>query len=206
MITISGYANDEKDNIGNFCKLLGAFVQQSLSLKDQQSGIRANTHLISKLMTGPKYSAAKSWKKPIVTPEWLVDCCITGIKADEAKYFIENQYSYKDLMENVAKVRKNEENLTNSSYGGGTNPSSNKAAVETTNDSCLAEYLNSSKNVFDERPKEKLVQKKLSETLQNEETINENEPANKNDLSLSFHNESKKPRLDESNGKTMGTF
>jgi hypothetical protein len=177
VITVSGYSNHEKDNIGNFCKLLGALVQQSLSLKDQPNGIRANTHLISKQMNGPKYTAAKTWKKPVVTPEWLVECCITGIKAVEEKYLIENQYNHSDLMEFAAKVRKNEQSQTNTSYGGTSN--SNKKEMEISNDSTLAEYLNSSSN--------RAHEKNQDVTLE--------EP---HDLSLSFHNESKKPRLDNS--------
>ena len=183
---MSGYASHEKENIVNFCNLLGAYVQQSLSLKNQANGIKGNTHLISKQMNGPKYTAAKSWKKPVVTPEWLVECCITGIKADEAKYLIENNYSYNDLIAFAAKVRKNEPTQTNSSFGsgavGGTN---NLSRRNLNNDSTLAEYLNSSNN--------------HRESGNNQEEGDET--THSMDLSLSFQNDSKKPRLDHSTTK-----
>ena len=180
---MSGYSSHEKDNIANFCKLLGAYVQQSFSLKDQPNGIRANTHLISKQMHGPKYTAAKTWKKPVVTPEWLVECCITGIKADEEKYLIESKYSYNDLIQFSAKVRKNEPTQTNSSFGGGGGGGGNNNSLskrDITNESTLSEYLNNSNSHRGSGKNEEEYQ------------------TNSNDLSLSFHNESKKPRLDHS--------
>ena len=199
VITISGYNNNEKEMIGNFCKLLGAVLQNSLSLKEQPSGLKANTHLISKLASGPKYSAAKSWRIPILSPEWLVDCCITGIKAEENKYLLDHDYNYQDLFDFAAKCRKNLETLTASSYGVGTNPSASRRDIETTNDSCLAQYLNSSKNIYDENLKVKVGSKAIDN--QDKENPDENEPVNSHDLSLSFHNEPKKPRL-ESNTPT----
>ena len=202
VITISGFTNNEKENIGNFAKLLGAYTQQSLSLKDG-TNIRANTHLISKQMAGPKYTAAKSWNLPVVSPEWLIECCVTGIKADEKKYNIDNKYSYTDLIEFVAKMRKNEENQpTNSSYGPSTNGSSKKACDNQSNDSTLADFLNSSKNNYSKTADKPASNAEDQETqLPDHDAIEEREPVNTNDLSLSFHNESKKPRLDNSTNK-----
>lgn len=158
VITISGYGQYEKDNIANLCKLLGAHTQPSLSLK-KTNEIQVNTHLICKQAIGPKYIAAKTWNLPIVCAEWVIECCVTGMKADEKKYSVENQeLIHKDLVEALAKIRQQNENMcTNSSY----NSKPSKSINFSTNE---PEY-------------------------------------NHNDSSLSMHNESKKPRLDDDSEK-----
>lgn len=77
VITISGYTSHEKDNIANLCKLLGAKIQNSLSLK-RIGEMLANTHLICNKAIGPKYIAAKSWHLPVIGIHWIIDCCVTG--------------------------------------------------------------------------------------------------------------------------------
>lgn len=165
VITISGYGQNERDNIANICKHLGAQTQQSLSLKSTND-VMANTHLICFKPIGPKYIAAKSWNLPVVCAEWIVECCVMGMKADESKYCTENQeLIQKDLVEALAKIRKqNEEMCTNSSYGNTTKANnvsmSRSMLASNRQDLSMAEH-------------------------------------NPNDSSLTCHNESKKPRLDE---------
>jgi hypothetical protein len=119
VITISGFVQAEREMIAALCKTLGAHVQSSLSgtVKDD---IKQNTHLICKQAAGPKYVAAKTWGLPVLCPEWLVETCVSGDKADEKKYSIENQSVHsKSLIEALAKIRRSEDIFTNSSYGGG---------------------------------------------------------------------------------------
>jgi len=77
VITVSGFSSHEKDNITILCRLLGAQMQQSLSLK-RTAEVLANTHLICNKAIGPKYVAAKSWGMPVVGSDWVIDCCVTG--------------------------------------------------------------------------------------------------------------------------------
>jgi hypothetical protein len=171
VITISGFGNQEKENIGNLSKLLGAQIQNSLSLK-LAAGILPNTHLICKQTNGPKYTAAKSWKLPIVCPEWLVESCAVGVKADEAKFELtETKKTFADLIEALNRMRKSDDNTQSSCSDSARPPSSaNKTASSETS---FAQFCHNQDN-GDELP----------------------DQANPNDLSLSFHNESKKPRLD----------
>lgn len=92
VITISGIEQQEKDNLTKLCEALGACVQKSLSSKNTGQ-FRQNTHLICKEPIGPKFEAAKAWKVPIVYPEWVVECCVTGIRADEEKFSVENGHN-----------------------------------------------------------------------------------------------------------------
>ncbi|CAF0961216.1 unnamed protein product [Brachionus calyciflorus] len=160
VITISSYDQSEKENITNLCKLLGAHTQSSFSLK-KSNDIQVNTHLICNQTVGPKYIAAKTWNMPVVCAEWVIECCVTGMKADENKYSVENQKSIQnDLIEALSKIRRqNEDMCTNSSYNSKANNTCSKSMNVSVND------------------------------FQNEH--------NPNDSSLTCHNESKKPRLDD---------
>ena len=51
------------------------------------------------IFLGPKYIAAKSWNLPSVGSEWVIDSCVTGIKADEKKYSIENKINLQELID-----------------------------------------------------------------------------------------------------------
>ncbi len=81
--------------------------------------ILPNTHLVCRQTEGPKYVAAKSWGLPVVCPEWLVESCVAGGKAEESKYTIENTPLYqRELMEAIAKIRQSSDEMStnNSSY------------------------------------------------------------------------------------------
>lgn len=88
VITISGFNQMEKDTFSTLAKILGAHVQQQLSLQQTET-IRVNTHLISKQSNGPKYQAAKNWRMPVVNADWLIETCLSGAKACEADFSIE---------------------------------------------------------------------------------------------------------------------
>jgi hypothetical protein len=165
----------EKDQVGNICKLLGAHVQKQFSLKNSNE-IKANTHLICEIANGPKYLAAKSWNLPAVGIDWLIESCVTGIKADEAKFTIENQGSNTDFIEALDRIRRNEENFTNSKM--------NTSSKINNNSTFLLAGMNSSKLLG-----------RISRGGENED----DDYNNQNDSSLSFHqNDSKKPRLETS--------
>ena len=175
VITISGFNAYEKDNISNFCQLLGATIQQSLSLK-RTAAIMANTHLICKTAIGPKYIAAKSWQLPIVCVEWLVECCVTGMKANEKTYSFDNQRDMKELIKNLASIRRKDESYLSNSY----NDSDNKASYGL--------VKNNNNKQPDVNTSHSMTSKHGCATVEQ----------NLNDSSFTSHNESKKPRLEKS--------
>jgi hypothetical protein len=112
VITISGFSQLERDVVTVFCATLGAHCQQSLSMKHADT-ILPNTHLVCRQAAGPKYTAAKSWGLPVVCPEWLVESCVGGTRAEEQKYTIDNTPLYqRELMEAVDKIRRSCEDLS----------------------------------------------------------------------------------------------
>ena len=177
MITISGYGALERENVANLCKLLGGVTQGSLCIKSYNEML-PNTHLICKQALGPKYIAAKSWGLPIVSAEWVVECCVTGMRAEEKKYSVENQANgYRDLIEGLAKVRRNEETSSTSSTCASSKPGNE-------NDSTLLLMMNA---------------RNLSRMEKNESKVEEAEMEHQEDTSLSYPSETKKPRLENSN-------
>ncbi len=107
VVTISGFLGGyEKDTLTSLCQLLGAVTQNSFSSK-QTPTVYPNTHLLCKTADGPKYTASKTWKIPAVSLEWLVDSCVSGMKADEKKYLIESGNNYQEFIQNLDKIRRN---------------------------------------------------------------------------------------------------
>ena len=107
VITISGFLNGyEKDTLTSLCQLVGAVTQTSFSSK-RSANIYPNTHLLCKSAEGPKYTASKQWKIPAVSVEWLIDSCVSGVKADEKKYLIESDNKYEDFIQNLDIIRRN---------------------------------------------------------------------------------------------------
>jgi hypothetical protein len=154
--------------------LLGAHIQKSFSLKITND-IKKNTHLICETANGPKYAAAKSWNLPAVGVDWLIESCVTGIKADETKFRVENQGTNTDLIEALDRIRRNEENFTNSRVNTSSKLHNNSSTF-------LLAAMNNSKL--------------LGGGGENKEEDDFNNP---NDSSLSFNqNDSKKPRLETS--------
>lgn len=144
----------------------------------------ANTHLICNKAIGPKYIAAKSWHMPIVGSDWVIDCCVTGNKADEEKYSIDNQRDPRELIKALAAIRQteaNETNMSTTSYGMG---KGNETAVGDN-----ATLVGDSKTI------------PMPESFLEVPEVQENaEPQNHNDSSLTAHNDSKRIRLDRSKG------
>ncbi len=172
VITISGYGGAEKDNISNLCKLLGAHTQQSLSLK-RANDILPNTHLICNQSFGPKYVAAKSWNLPIVSMEWVVGCCAAGSRIPEEHYSIEKQHVNRaELIENLAAMRRYRDEQS-TTFNTTARRSLNRTNTNNTT-------LNNN-------------EKSLDETV----PVDNQDQKNMNDSSLSYPNETKKPRLDK---------
>lgn len=115
VVTISGIEQQEKDNISKLCEALGALVQKSLSSKNTGS-FKQNTHLICKEPIGPKYDAARNWKMPVVYPEWAIECCVTGVRVEEAKFSVESGHNAAStqLIEILNKIRTNNDDAASS--------------------------------------------------------------------------------------------
>lgn len=175
VITVSSYAAHEKDTVINLLKLLGATVQNSLSLKKTPE-ILANTHLVCKSAAGPKYVAAKSWHMPIVGVDWIIECCVTGNRAPEDKFSITSARDKTELIKALASIRELE---SDSTYAASEN--------------CKASFSNT-------HTEETTLNIQPFEEVSNEAT---NETKNANNSSLTCPNESKKPRLDKSKSKAI---
>ncbi len=176
------------------CKLMGAHMQASFSFKEVPANrVKRNTHLVAKKAAGPKYTAAKSWNLPAVSLDWVIECCVAGMKADESKFAIENYQSSSDLIEALGRIRRNEENLTNSKM----NSSTNSVAKVDHNSSSLMMarmHMNFNESVVDD--KNASVAGNKSRLLDANQDDQDQENNNHNDSSLSIHNVSKKPRME----------
>ena len=182
VITISGYPSQERESMETLCKLLGALTQASLCLKSYNN-ILPNTHLICKTAIGPKYIAAKSWNLPIVIAEWLAECCVTGMKADENKYIVGSQANLSDLIEALNNIRRNEEISS-------TNGSSATSSKMKENDSTLLLMNGGNFSRFGGK-----IERKLEDE---DEDVNDDDDINCDDV-ISYPSETKKPRLDKRN-------
>ena len=136
VITVSGFAGDDREIIANLCRLLGAHVQASLTISRKNKDIMPNTHLICKTANGPKFVAARSWNLPVVGVEWLVETCVLGQRAPEAEFFIENDppFDTRQFIDNLDRVRRNDDSYLGSN-GLATNPNQTGGA---TNSSLLS--------------------------------------------------------------------
>lgn len=76
---------------------LGAIYQEKFA-KACTKDVKISTHLICKDPTGKKYQAALSWKVPVVTEKWLLECCNSDTKADEKLFGLNSNNS--NLQEN----------------------------------------------------------------------------------------------------------
>eukprot|EP01080_Neovahlkampfia_damariscottae_P001225 gene1225-11315_t len=92
-ISTSGFSGIEKNNLIFFIRAAGAKYSSNFGKND--------THLIcSKNQNGQKLKAAKDWKIPALTVEWLIESILKGEKQNE------NNYSF---LTNENKKRKNQE-------------------------------------------------------------------------------------------------
>ena len=196
MITISGYTTHEKENITNLCRLLGAHIQNSLSLK-KNGELAANTHLICAKNSGPKYLAAVTWRMPVVGVDWLIDCCVTGSKASEEKYSVEAPRDMGELIRALAAIRQNE---ADSSLGGSEALKASYGLVARRSGLGATEQADVTAEVAGSWQARSFLGEDTAQQLSESR-------GNQSDTSLTAANESKKPRLDQSKSERFdGVF
>lgn len=199
VITISGYISYERETIANLCQLVGAVTQQPFSSK-QTKTVFQNTHLICNVAEGPKYTAAKNWKIPAVTIEWLIDSCVSGIKADESKYSIDLNNKNDEFIKNLDRIRRNvgSESQTTTVRFDDRDTTELLTTLQINKEANEQTTLNASNN---DKQDPTVDFNNSSPAVQNDCSNNEspkNTTSNANDSSLLSSSTSKKPRLDES--------
>lgn len=190
MVTISGIEQQEKDNISKLCEALGALVQKSLSSKNTGS-FKQNTHLICKEPIGPKYDAARNWKMPVVYPEWAIECCVTGVRVEEAKFSVESGHNAAStqLIEILNKIRTNNDDAASSAAN---NTGAAAMAAEGGEDATTG-------GQEEEEEEEEMHSRNMTGPSADETSmVNQMQKSGLNDSSFSASkSESKKPRLEE---------
>ncbi len=186
VITISGYVQQERTMIASLCDLIGAKTQNAFSCKPSKD-ILPNTHLICKTADGPKYKAAKDWRIPTVCVEWLVESCVYGVKADEAKHSIDTmQTSYVDFIQTLDKIRRN---LFNTDDADNTSDTQHNYKDDMSTLMEVRELYFQTPNV-----------NKMTTSVHNESK------RSPNDSNPIKHSESKKPRLSDDNNDPTIAF
>lgn len=171
VLTISGIEQCERENITKLCEALGAHVQKSLSSK-VTGGFRQNTHLICREPLGPKYEAAKSWRIPIVYPEWVIECCVTGVLVEESKFCVQSGHNAAvatQLIDVLGRIRTN---------------AADECANSTTVSGADAEQSGGYRDVTVDKSDETSVLSNLQKSGLNDSSLSASK------------NEAKKPRLD----------
>ncbi|XP_071479717.1 DNA topoisomerase 2-binding protein 1-like [Diadema antillarum] len=88
VLSISQYSSLERDCLLHIAELLGARCQEYF-VRKAVNNLEANTHLLLRDPEGTKYMAAKKWKVPAVTTEWLLACARTGQRQAEKDYLVD---------------------------------------------------------------------------------------------------------------------
>ncbi|XP_071788346.1 DNA topoisomerase 2-binding protein 1-like isoform X1 [Asterias amurensis] len=88
VVTISQFSGVERDCLVHIAELLGANCQEYFSRKATEA-LRPNTHLLLKEPNGSKYKAAKKWKVPAVTKDWLLETARTSKRQPEKKFLVD---------------------------------------------------------------------------------------------------------------------
>ncbi len=88
VVTISQFSGVERDCLVHIAELLGANCQEYFSRKATEA-LRPNTHLLLKEPNGSKYKAAKKWKVPAVTKDWLLETARTNKRQPEGKFLVD---------------------------------------------------------------------------------------------------------------------
>jgi len=125
----------------------------------------------------------------------MLECFLTGNKADEDKYLTENQRDNSELIKALTAIRQpevNDSNMSSTSYGmakSNNETRSNATLSNTTLGGSVANEPDVNRESFLELHE---VQHDIQDVA---------EPQNHDDSSLTAHNESKRMRLDKSNSK-----
>ncbi|XP_022903997.2 DNA topoisomerase 2-binding protein 1-like isoform X1 [Onthophagus taurus] len=87
VVTISSYSGTERCFLADLVDRLGAIYQEQLCRVNRKD-ILASTHLINPIAEGKKYEAAVKWGLPVITKDWLLDCCKSGKLKWEGNYLV----------------------------------------------------------------------------------------------------------------------
>ncbi|XP_038058613.1 DNA topoisomerase 2-binding protein 1-like isoform X1 [Patiria miniata] len=88
VLTVSQYSGVERDCLVHIAELLGARCQEYFSRKAANE-LRPNTHLLLREANGSKYKAAKKWKVPAVTKDWLLESARQNKRQPENTYLVD---------------------------------------------------------------------------------------------------------------------
>ncbi|XP_022099813.1 DNA topoisomerase 2-binding protein 1-like isoform X2 [Acanthaster planci] len=88
VLTVSQFSGVERDCLIHIAELLGARCQEYFSRK-ATNDLRPNTHLLLREASGSKYKAAKKWKVPAITKDWLLECARKNERQPEKKYLVD---------------------------------------------------------------------------------------------------------------------
>ncbi|XP_071053799.1 DNA topoisomerase 2-binding protein 1-like isoform X2 [Onthophagus taurus] len=87
VVTISSYSGTERSFLADLVDRLGAVYQEQLC-RVNRNEILPSTHLINPIAEGKKYEAAVKWGLPVITKDWLLDCCKSGKLKWEGNYLV----------------------------------------------------------------------------------------------------------------------
>ncbi|XP_064623167.1 DNA topoisomerase 2-binding protein 1-A-like isoform X2 [Lineus longissimus] len=88
VMSISSFSGVLRDCLLHIAEELGACVREYFNKKSVK-GKKGSTHLLIGVpegLEGQKYQAAIKWGVPVVTKEWLLECCRTGKKVPEEQF------------------------------------------------------------------------------------------------------------------------
>ncbi|XP_078670927.1 DNA topoisomerase 2-binding protein 1-like isoform X2 [Branchiostoma floridae x Branchiostoma belcheri] len=113
VLSLSQYAGVEREFLSGLAEELGACCQEFFVKKAQPSkNLQASTHLLCKTPEGSKYQAAKKWKLPAVTSDWIFECGRTGKKVSEERFLVSNiqqpQEPEQDKPDKITKAEQHE--------------------------------------------------------------------------------------------------
>ena len=84
---ISGYLGTEREFLSNLVVAMGGVIQEVFAKRDNpMQNVVSGTHLVCAEAKGLKYNAAKKWKIPVVTKDWLCACLRENAKVLECEF------------------------------------------------------------------------------------------------------------------------
>ncbi|CAD5121440.1 unnamed protein product [Dimorphilus gyrociliatus] len=88
VLCFSGFQGEERQSLIRIATALGACVQEQLCRKNRKE-LLATTHLILVEASGPKFEAARRWKRHALKISWLKACFVNLERVSEEEYDIE---------------------------------------------------------------------------------------------------------------------
>ena len=80
---ISGYMGTEREFLSNLVVAMGGVIQEVFAKRDNpMQNVVSSTHLVCAEAKGLKYNAARKWRIPVVTKDWLRACLRENARSD----------------------------------------------------------------------------------------------------------------------------